>query len=48
MGESTSDKACPKTHHCDFHIAGVGASAGGLEALEKLFDALPNNTKKTE
>ena len=44
MSESTSDKACPKTHHCDFHIAGVGASAGGLEALEKLFDALPNNT----
>jgi two-component system CheB/CheR fusion protein len=29
---------------CDFHIVGVGASAGGLEAIEKLFAAMPNDT----
>lgn len=26
------------------HIVGVGASAGGLEALERLFDGMPGNT----
>jgi two-component system, chemotaxis family, CheB/CheR fusion protein len=25
----------------DFPIVGIGSSAGGLEALEKLFDAVP-------
>ncbi|MCA9149299.1 MAG: PAS domain-containing protein [Planctomycetales bacterium] len=25
----------------DFHIVGIGASAGGLEALERFFDAMP-------
>ena len=25
----------------DFPIVGIGSSAGGLEALEKLFDAMP-------
>src|SRR6476660_4085648 len=28
----------------DFLVVGIGASAGGLEALYKLFDALPPNT----
>lgn len=28
----------------EFHIVGIGASAGGLEALEKLFDSLPANS----
>ena len=28
----------------EFHIACVGASAGGLEALENFFDALPSDT----
>jgi two-component system CheB/CheR fusion protein len=26
------------------HIVGVGASAGGLEALEQLFEAMPEDT----
>src|SRR5512143_1956041 len=28
----------------DFHIVGIGASAGGLESLERLFTHLPNDT----
>ena len=28
----------------DFHVAGIGASAGGLEALEAFFEALPPDT----
>ena len=28
----------------DFHIVGVGASAGGLDAIEKLFKAMPEDT----
>ena len=28
----------------DFHIAGVGASAGGLEAIESLFEDMPADT----
>src|SRR5262245_37287083 len=28
----------------DFPIAGIGASAGGLEALEELFDNMPTDT----
>ncbi|MEO8178249.1 MAG: chemotaxis protein CheB, partial [Deltaproteobacteria bacterium] len=27
-----------------FHVVGIGASAGGLDALERFFDALPNDT----
>ena len=26
------------------HVVGIGASAGGLEALERFFDPLPKNT----
>ena len=29
---------------CDFHVVGVGASAGGLEAIEKFFIGMPENT----
>lgn len=29
---------------CDFHIVGVGASAGGLEALESFFREMPTDT----
>jgi two-component system CheB/CheR fusion protein len=28
----------------DFPIVGIGSSAGGLEALEKLFDPMPPDT----
>jgi chemotaxis response regulator CheB len=28
----------------DFPIVGIGSSAGGLEALEKLFEAMPPDT----
>ena len=28
----------------DFHIVGIGASAGGLESLERLFTHLPADT----
>jgi len=27
-----------------FHVVGIGASAGGLDALERFFDALPDDT----
>lgn len=27
-----------------FPVVGIGASAGGLDALERFFDALPNDT----
>jgi two-component system, chemotaxis family, CheB/CheR fusion protein len=28
----------------DFHIVGIGASAGGLDSLERLFTHLPTDT----
>src|SRR5690349_11261121 len=33
----------PPPRHDDFLVIGIGASAGGLEALYKLFDALPRD-----
>ncbi|HMJ14710.1 MAG TPA: chemotaxis protein CheB, partial [Polyangiaceae bacterium] len=30
--------------HASFHVVGIGASAGGLEALERFFDSLPEKT----
>src|ERR1051326_5955074 len=37
--------ALPQSPHPDdFLVVGLGASAGGLEALYKLFDALPPDT----
>src|SRR5579862_5828727 len=35
-------RAAP-TQRGDFPVVGIGASAGGLEALNKLFDALPSD-----
>jgi two-component system CheB/CheR fusion protein len=32
------------SEHPPFHVVGVGASAGGLEALEALFSAMPRDT----
>jgi two-component system CheB/CheR fusion protein len=28
----------------EYHVVGIGASAGGLDAVQQFFDALPNNT----
>lgn len=44
--DALSDKAEPSQQDgCgEFHIVGVGASAGGLEALEEFFKALPDDT----
>jgi two-component system CheB/CheR fusion protein len=30
-----------KKKQANFHIVGIGASAGGLEALEKFFSKIP-------
>src|SRR5277367_1126920 len=38
------DAASPQPRRDDFLVVGLGASAGGLEALYKLFDALPCDT----
>ncbi|MEZ6071303.1 MAG: chemotaxis protein CheB [Pirellulales bacterium] len=35
--DGTSDR-------CPFHVVGIGASAGGLEALEKFFDNVPRDS----
>jgi hypothetical protein len=32
-----------KTDLCQFPIAGPGASAGGIEAMELLFESVPND-----
>ena len=32
------------TRYRDFRVVGIGASAGGLEALERMFHAMPNNS----
>ena len=34
----------PLPDGCDFHVIGVGASAGGLEAIEKFFIGMPETT----
>ena len=34
----------PKVESAPTYIVGIGASAGGLEALERLFDKMPTNT----
>lgn len=31
-----------REHSADFYIVGIGASAGGLEALEKFFSNMPS------
>lgn len=42
----STDKSWPESADPsgDFYIVGIGASAGGLEALEKTFDAIPADT----
>ena len=34
----------PENESKDFYIVGIGASAGGLDAIQKLFDHIPSNT----
>jgi two-component system CheB/CheR fusion protein len=41
-GERTQDAGAPPAS--DFHIVGIGASAGGLESLERFFTHLPPDT----
>ena len=36
--------AAEDPEEAEFPVVGIGASAGGLEALEKLFGAMPENT----
>ena len=33
-----------KNKKSDFYVVGIGASAGGLDAIQTLFDSVPNNT----
>jgi two-component system CheB/CheR fusion protein len=33
----------PENESKDFYIVGIGASAGGLDAIQKLFDHIPSN-----
>ncbi|MBL0743162.1 chemotaxis protein CheB [Chryseolinea lacunae] len=41
MAKNTSDSVAPAAKH---RVVGIGASAGGLEAIHDLFDYLPSNT----
>ncbi|MDQ1274365.1 MAG: two-component system, chemotaxis family, CheB/CheR fusion protein, partial [Planctomycetota bacterium] len=41
-GKPTKNK--PKEPLRSFHIVGIGASAGGLEAIEEFFTQMPSNT----
>ncbi len=34
----------PEIESKDFYLVGIGASAGGLDAIPKLFDHIPSNT----
>jgi two-component system CheB/CheR fusion protein len=44
LPEPLTGKATPKTIGSGFPIVGIGASAGGLEALEQFFHNMPNNS----
>ena len=42
---ASGDVSRPSLHEVsDIHIVGIGASAGGLESLERLFGHLPTDT----
>lgn len=41
---SLGSKSEPAGKSCNFHVVGVGASAGGLEAIEKFFEGMPEDT----
>ncbi len=40
----SSEEACPKSYECSFPTVALGASAGGLAALQELLGALPPDT----
>jgi chemotaxis response regulator CheB len=39
-----NERASPKRASVDFPVVALGASAGGLDAFKKFFDALPTNS----
>jgi len=41
--ETAQDKISPDIHNDDFPVVGIGASAGGLEALEQFFENMPKD-----
>ncbi|MBX3197828.1 MAG: PAS domain-containing protein [Labilithrix sp.] len=41
---TTTEATAPSTPARPAHVVGIGASAGGLEALERFFDKLPHDT----
>ncbi len=41
---AVKDKQDPKEENSPSHIVGIGASAGGLEAIEAFFKKMPSNT----
>ena len=43
-GEASLDAPATDSATPDFHVVGIGASAGGLESLERLFTHLPTDT----
>ena len=44
MSECSSESTVATEVPCDRYLVGVGASAGGLEALERFFESLPKET----
>ena len=42
--QTAAGSPAAKGDRLDFPVVGIGASAGGLEALEELFDHMPTNT----
>ena len=42
--ESVNEKTPAKTYNTEFPIVGIGASAGGLEALEQFFGNMPKDS----
>jgi two-component system CheB/CheR fusion protein len=44
MATTTKEQDTPPTDPDNLYIVGIGASAGGLEAINELFDNIPENT----
>ncbi|MBL8800170.1 MAG: PAS domain-containing protein, partial [Planctomycetia bacterium] len=41
---TTDEPGNERTARCPTHVVGIGASAGGLEALERVFERMPEDT----